>query len=155
MHFGHVEVIVEVVPVWRRLPLTSSHIDSFCTSAISSLVTGHGPNGPTCRATCPGPLTNARSGNCARNVVPDAIAGHVVECVGFSEQYLARVPMMAAISTSQSSLVEPRGFSTGRSGPQRAVLALRKKIGSAGNRVPSPWHGRDGSGRWRRTSECR
>jgi len=40
--------------------------------------------------------------------------------------------MMAAISTSQSSLVEPRGFSTGSFGPERAVLAFRKKIGSVG-----------------------
>ena len=40
--------------------------------------------------------------------------------------------MMAAISTSQSSLVEPRGFSTASLGPHSAVLAFRKKIGSAG-----------------------
>ena len=40
--------------------------------------------------------------------------------------------MMAAISTSQSSLVEPRGFSTGSFGPDSAVLALMKKIGYDG-----------------------
>ena len=44
--------------------------------------------------------------------------------------------MMTAISTSQSSLVEPRGFSTGSLGPDSAVLAFRKKIGSVGIGMP-------------------
>ena len=44
--------------------------------------------------------------------------------------------MMAAISTSQSSLVEPRGFSTASFGPLSEVLAFRKKIGSVGMAIP-------------------
>jgi len=43
---------------------------------------------------------------------------------------------MAAISTSQSSFVEPRGFSTASFGPDSAVLAFRKKIGSPGIGLP-------------------
>src|SRR5258708_4642469 len=46
MHLAIVKIVVEVEPVWQRLPLTSSHIDNFCTSAISSLVTSQGPSGP-------------------------------------------------------------------------------------------------------------
>jgi len=48
--------MVEVDPVWRRWPLTSSHIDSFCTSAISSLVASHGPTGP--KVSCDLPLVH-------------------------------------------------------------------------------------------------
>jgi hypothetical protein len=44
--------------------------------------------------------------------------------------------MMAAISTSQSSLVDSRGFSTASLGPDSEVLALRKKIGSDGIAAP-------------------
>jgi hypothetical protein len=46
--------------------------------------------------------------------------------------------MMAAISTSQSSLIEPRGFSTASLGPESAVFAFRKKIGSEGIGVAGP-----------------
>jgi hypothetical protein len=56
MHLAMEKIIVEVDPVWRRLPLTSSHSDSFCTSAISSLVTSHGPSGP--KVSCDLPLVH-------------------------------------------------------------------------------------------------
>src|SRR5262249_13120416 len=60
-----------------------------------------------------------------------------------SDTYFARVPIMAAISTSQSSLVEPRGFSTASFGPESEVLALMKKIGSVGVADPGSlaWSG--------------
>ena len=54
MHVAILKIIVDVEPVWQRLPLTSSHIDSFCTSGISSLVTSHGPSGP--KVSCDLPL---------------------------------------------------------------------------------------------------
>ena len=44
--------------------------------------------------------------------------------------------MTAAISISQSSLVEPRGFSTASLAPQMLVLAFMKKIGSGGIGFP-------------------
>ena len=56
MHFAIEKIMVEVDPVWRRWPLTSSHIDSFCTSGISSLVTSHGPSGPN--VSCDLPLVH-------------------------------------------------------------------------------------------------
>ncbi len=56
MHFAIEKIMVEVDPVWRRWPLTSSHIDSFCTSGISSLVTSHGPTGP--KVSCDLPLVH-------------------------------------------------------------------------------------------------
>ena len=40
------KIIVRVLPVCRRTPLTSSHMSRFCTSLISSVVTSHGPSGP-------------------------------------------------------------------------------------------------------------
>ncbi len=40
------KIIVLVEPVCIRLPSTSSHMDRFCTSGISSGVTSHGPSGP-------------------------------------------------------------------------------------------------------------
>ena len=51
-----VKIMVEVDPVWQRSPLTSHHIDSFCTSGISSLVTSHGPSGP--KVSCDLPLVH-------------------------------------------------------------------------------------------------
>ena len=56
MHFAMLKIMVEVDPVWRRLPLTSSHIDSFWTSGISSLVTSQGPTGPN--VSCDLPLVH-------------------------------------------------------------------------------------------------
>jgi hypothetical protein len=47
--------MVAVLPVWRRSPLTSSHMPSFCGSAISSFVTSHGPTGP--KVSCDLPLS--------------------------------------------------------------------------------------------------
>src|SRR3954468_22625139 len=137
MHFAIEKIMVEVEPVWRRWPLTSSHIDSFCTSAISSLVTSHGPTGPN--VSCDLPLVHCprrsiwklRSETSLQTQYPATWLS-----ASASETYFARVPMMAAISTSQSSFVEPRGFSTGSLGPLSAVLALRKKIGSAGIGLP-------------------
>ena len=41
-----VKIIVLVLPLCMRLPLTSSHIARFCTSGTSSRVTSHGPVGP-------------------------------------------------------------------------------------------------------------
>jgi hypothetical protein len=41
-----VEIILPVVPVCIRLPLTSSHIGKFCTSALSSRVTSYSSVGP-------------------------------------------------------------------------------------------------------------
>ena len=40
------KIIVLVLPRWRFCPFTSSHMSSFCTFAISSLVTSQGPSGP-------------------------------------------------------------------------------------------------------------
>src|ERR1700693_5828083 len=40
------KIIVVVEPSWTRLPLTSSHMESFCGSPTSSAVTSHGPTGP-------------------------------------------------------------------------------------------------------------
>ena len=37
--------MVRVLPSWKRLPLTSSHMPRFCGSAISSRVTSQGPMG--------------------------------------------------------------------------------------------------------------
>src|SRR3954453_2786313 len=56
MHFAIEKIMVAVDPVWRRVPLTSSHIESFCTSGISSLVTSHGPTGPN--VSCDLPLVH-------------------------------------------------------------------------------------------------
>ncbi len=56
MHFAIEKIMVEVDPLWRRSPLTSSHIDNFCTSGISSLVTSHGPSGPN--VSCDLPLVH-------------------------------------------------------------------------------------------------
>src|SRR6185437_8002130 len=50
------KIMVAVDPVWQRSPLTSAHIDSFCTSAISSLVTTHWPSGP--KVSCDLPLVH-------------------------------------------------------------------------------------------------
>jgi hypothetical protein len=50
------KIMVEVDPRCRRSPLTSHHIDSFCTSGISSLVTSHGPSGP--KVSCDLPLVH-------------------------------------------------------------------------------------------------
>src|ERR1700755_1514289 len=137
MHLAIEKIIVEVDPVWQRLPFTSSHIESFCTSGISSLVTSHGPTGPN--VSCDLPLVQVpprsiwklRSGAALQMVEPATWLS-----ASASETYLARVPMMAAISTSQSSLVDPRGFSTASLGPDSEVLAFRKKIGSDGIAAP-------------------
>ena len=40
------KIMVLVEPVCMRSPFTSSHMPSFCTSLISSLVTSQGPSGP-------------------------------------------------------------------------------------------------------------
>src|SRR5689334_17842068 len=40
------KIMVLVEPRWRFSPLTSSHIDRFCGSLTSSLVTNQGPIGP-------------------------------------------------------------------------------------------------------------
>ena len=40
------KTMVAVEPVCMRSPLTSSHMSSFCGSAISSGVTSQGPSGP-------------------------------------------------------------------------------------------------------------
>src|SRR5213080_3533903 len=56
MHFAIEQIMVEVHPVCRRSPLTSSHIDNFCTSGISSLVTSQGPSGPN--VSCDLPLVH-------------------------------------------------------------------------------------------------
>src|ERR1700748_1124989 len=56
MHCAMVKIMVGVEPVWQRLPLTSSHIDSFCTLGTSSLVTSHGPTGP--KVSCDLPLVH-------------------------------------------------------------------------------------------------
>ena len=40
------KIMVLVLPLWRFSPLTSSHMSSFCTSLISSVVTSQGPSGP-------------------------------------------------------------------------------------------------------------
>src|SRR6516165_6762517 len=129
--------MVEVFPLWRRLPLTSSHIERFCTFGISSLVTSHGPSGPN--VSCDLPLVHwpsrsiwkLRSDTSLQMQYPATWLS-----ASASLTYLARVPMIAAISTSQSSLVDPRGFSTGSLGPDSAVDALRKKIGSEGIGLP-------------------
>src|SRR5580704_19623770 len=133
MHFAIEKIMVEVLPVWRRWPLTSHHSPSFCTSAISSLVTSQGPSGPN--VSCDLPLVHwprrsiwkLRSETSLQTQYPATWFS-----ASASETYFARVPMMAAISTSQSSLVEPRGFSTLSFGPEREVFALMKKIGSVG-----------------------
>ena len=54
-----------------------------------------------------------------------------------SSMYFARLPITRPSSTSQSSLVEPRGFSTGSFGPQIEVMAFRKMIGSLGIGEPT------------------
>ena len=86
MHLAMVKIMVEVEPVWRRWPLTSSHIDSFCTSAISSLVTSQGPTGP--KVSCDLPLVHWPSALdlevALGDVVADAIAGDVIERVGLA-----------------------------------------------------------------------
>src|SRR5215510_2057113 len=130
MHFAMVKIMVEVEPVWRRWPLTSSHIDSFCTSAISSLVASHGPTGPN--VSCDLPLVHCPSRSVWKLRSETSLQMQYPATwvsASASETYLARLPIIAAISTSQSSLVEPRGFSTASCGPDSAVLAFRKKIG--------------------------
>src|SRR5690242_17193743 len=137
MHLAMEKIMVEVDPVWRRWPLTSSHIDSFCTSAISSLVASQGPSGPN--VSCDLPLVHCprrsiwklRSETSLQTQYPATWLS-----ASASETYLALVPMIAAISTSQSSLVEPRGFSTASLGPDSEVLAFKKKIGSEGIGLP-------------------
>src|SRR6202000_70145 len=114
------KIMVAVDPVWQRWPFTSHHIGNFCTSAISSLVTSHGPSGP--KVSCDLPLVHCprrsiwkkRSETSLQTLYPATELR-----ASASETYFARVPMMIAISTSQSSLVEPRGFSTLSFGPHR------------------------------------
>src|SRR6185312_1491648 len=133
MHFAMLKIMVEVDPVWRRLPLTSSHIDSFWTSGISSLVTSHGPSGP--KVSCDLPLVHWPSRSIWKLRSETSLQTQEPAMwwrASASLTYLARVPMIAAISTSQSRLVEPRGFSTASFGPLNAVLALMQKIGSVG-----------------------
>ena len=40
------KIMVRVLPVCLRTPLTSSHMSRFCGSLSSSVVTSHGPIGP-------------------------------------------------------------------------------------------------------------
>ena len=47
------KIIVSVLPVWRRWPLTSSDMARFCGFGISSRVTSHGPSGPNVSAHLP------------------------------------------------------------------------------------------------------
>ena len=137
MIFGTLKIMVAVEPVWQRWPLTSSHIARLCGSGIASAVTSHGPSGP--KVSCDLPLVhwprrsiwNARSETSLHTAYP-------ATCLSASASltYLARVPMTTASSTSQSSLVEPRGFSTSSFGPHSALFAFMKTIGSAGIGMP-------------------
>ena len=47
------KIIVLVLPVWRRSPLTSRDIARSWTSSISSRVASHGPSGPNVSAHLP------------------------------------------------------------------------------------------------------
>ena len=76
------KIMSAVLPVCRRLPLTSSHRSRRCGSATSSRVTSHGPIGAKLSELLP--LTNwpPRSfwKRALRNVVDHGIPGHVIEC---------------------------------------------------------------------------
>src|SRR5258706_64546 len=50
--------MVRVLPRWRFSPFTSSHMSSVCGSAISSVVTSHGPMGP--KVSQPLPLSHGQ-----------------------------------------------------------------------------------------------
>ena len=53
------KIIVRVLPVCRRIPLTSSHMSRFCGSLISSVVTSQGPIGPKVSQPLPLPHCDA------------------------------------------------------------------------------------------------
>ena len=78
------KIIVRVLPVCRRSPLTSSHMSRFCGSLISSVVTSHGPIGP--KVSQPLPLLHWRRAAlqlelALGHVVDDAVAGDVAQRV--------------------------------------------------------------------------
>ena len=82
------------------------------------MVTSQG-DGPKVSCDLPSPLAETFDLEIALQTSLQTVAGDMVERVGFAD--IRAGPMIAAISHSQSSLVEPRGFSTASWGAQRGV----------------------------------
>ena len=130
-------IMVRVLPLCMRLPLTSSHMSRACGSAISSV--GDEPGADRAEgveALALVPLRGRHLERALGDVVDDAVAGDVVSASA-SVTYCACVPMTMPSSTSQSSLVEFFGCITSSFGPLMQVVAFMNTIGSVGTGMPA------------------
>ena len=134
---GTLKISVLVLPVWRRSPLTSSHMERLCGSATASRVTSQGPSGPKVSWLLPlvhWPWRLVWKSRSETSFITAKPATWFIASA--SETYFAFVPMTTASSTSQSRACELRGISTSSFGPQSALSALAKTIGSVGGSAP-------------------
>jgi hypothetical protein len=115
----------------------SSHILRLRTSPISSGVTSHGPTGLKVSADLPLDHCPPRSVWKARSLTSLA----TITCDGgpgivYRIQIAGPLPITTPSSTSQSSLVEPRGMRTSSYVPTSVLGDFVKSIGSSGTGAP-------------------